>query len=74
MNIKTGDIAWKVPLGVTDELSEGRKNTGPLNLGAVPITFQGKKRQAVRRDHGLRPSALDPMPEGSEALVVFALP
>ena len=37
---RTGDIAWKVPLGVTDELPEGKKNTGRLNLGG-PITTAG---------------------------------
>jgi quinoprotein glucose dehydrogenase len=40
VDIKTGEIAWKVPLGVTDELPEGKKNTGRLNLGG-PMTTAG---------------------------------
>ena len=116
VNIKTGDIAWKVPLGVTDELPDGKKNTGRLNLGgpmttagglvfigatndkrfrafdaktgkelwvarlamsahAVPMTFQGRNGKQYVAITASGASALDdPMPEGSEALVVFALP
>ena len=116
VNVKTGDIAWKVPLGVTDELPEGKKNTGRLNLGgpmttagglvfigatndkrfrafdaktgrelwaarlamsahAVPMTFQGRSGKQYVAITSSGASALDdPMPEGSEALVVFALP
>jgi quinoprotein glucose dehydrogenase len=116
VNVKTGDIAWKVPLGVTDELPEGKKNTGRLNLGgpmttagglvfigatndrrfrafdaktgrelwaahlamsahAVPMTFQGRSGKQYVAITASGASALDdPMPEGSEALVVFALP
>ena len=40
VNAATGDIAWKVPLGITDELPEGKKNTGRLNLGG-PIATAG---------------------------------
>lgn len=40
VNANTGDIAWKVPLGITDELSEGKKNTGRLNMGG-PIATAG---------------------------------
>ena len=115
VNVKTGDIAWKVPLGVTNELPEGRKNTGRLNPGgpmntagglvfigatndrfrafdarsgkelwttrlamsahAVPMTFQGRNgRQYVAVTASGAGALDDPMPEGSEALVVFALP
>ena len=116
VNVKTGDIAWRVPLGITDELPEGRKNTGRLNLGgpmttagglvfigatndrrfrafdaksgkelwitrlamsahAVPMTFQGRNGRQYVAITASGASALDdPMPEGSEALVVFALP
>jgi glutamate N-acetyltransferase/amino-acid N-acetyltransferase len=41
INVNTGDIAWKVPLGVTDELPEGKKDTGRLNLGG-PMTNFGR--------------------------------
>ena len=116
VDVKTGDIAWKVPLGVTDELPEGKRNTGRLNLGgpmttagglvfigatndkrfrafdaktgrelwaahlamsahAVPMTFQGRSGKQYVAITASGASALDdPMPEGSEALVVFALP
>jgi quinoprotein glucose dehydrogenase len=116
VNVRTGDIAWKVPLGVTDELPEGRRNTGRLNLGgpittagglvfigatndkrfrafdaktgrelwtarlamsahAVPMTYQGRDGRQYVAITASGASALDdPMPEGSEALVVFALP
>jgi glucose dehydrogenase len=40
VNVRTGDIAWKVPLGITDELPTGKRNTGRLNLGG-PITTAG---------------------------------
>lgn len=36
----TGDIAWKVPLGITDALPEDRQRTGRLNMGG-PITTAG---------------------------------
>ena len=116
VNVRTGEIAWKVPLGVTDELPEGKKNTGRLNLGgpittagglvfigatndrrfrafdaksgkelwttrlamsahAVPMTYQGRNGKQYVAITASGASALDdPMPEGSEALVVFALP
>jgi glucose dehydrogenase len=41
VNAATGDIAWQVPLGVTDELAEGKKNTGRLNLGGPMSTAGG---------------------------------
>ena len=40
MNANTGDFAWQVPLGVTDELPEGKQNTGRLNMGG-PIATAG---------------------------------
>jgi quinoprotein glucose dehydrogenase len=116
VNARTGDIAWKVPLGVTDELPEGKQRTGRLNLGgpivtagglvfigasndkrfrafdaksgkelwvtkldmsahAVPVTYQGRNGKQYVAITAAGASALDdPMPTGSEALVVFALP
>lgn len=36
VNTATGDIAWQVPLGVTDALPPGKQNTGrPLLAGAI---------------------------------------
>ncbi len=41
VNVNTGDIAWAVPLGQTDELPEGKRNTGRLNLGGPIVTAGG---------------------------------
>ncbi|MEQ1945907.1 MAG: pyrroloquinoline quinone-dependent dehydrogenase [Bryobacteraceae bacterium] len=41
VNAKTGDFAWSVPLGVTDELPEGKKLTGRLNMGGPMVTAGG---------------------------------
>lgn len=36
VNVHTGEFAWRVPLGVTDSLPEGKQNTGrPLNGGPI---------------------------------------
>ena len=37
----TGDIAWRVPLGVTDELPPDRRNTGRLGTGGPMATAGG---------------------------------
>jgi glucose dehydrogenase len=36
----TGEVAWRVPLGVTEELPESRRRTGRLNVGG-PIATAG---------------------------------
>jgi glucose dehydrogenase len=41
VNANTGDFAWQVPLGVTDELPEGKRNTGRLNMGGPMVTAGG---------------------------------
>ena len=41
VNANTGDIAWQVRLGVTDELPEGKQNTGRVNLGGSIATAGG---------------------------------
>ena len=40
VNANTGEFAWQVTLGVTDELPEGKRNTGRLNMGG-PIATAG---------------------------------
>jgi quinoprotein glucose dehydrogenase len=40
VNASTGDFAWEVPLGVTDSLPEGKRNTGAQNT-AGPIATAG---------------------------------
>jgi glucose dehydrogenase len=42
VNVNTGDIAWRVPLGIVEELeTKGIKNTGALNLGGSVATASG---------------------------------
>jgi quinoprotein glucose dehydrogenase len=42
VNLKTGEIAWHVPLGVVDELEvKGVHNTGSQNLGGSIVTAGG---------------------------------
>ena len=50
----TGDIAWKVRLGVTDELPEGKKNTGRLNMGGPMATAGGLVFIAATNDKRFR--------------------
>jgi quinoprotein glucose dehydrogenase len=40
VNAATGDIAWQVPLGITEQLPADKQRTGRLNLGG-PITTAG---------------------------------
>jgi glucose dehydrogenase len=41
VNLKTGEIAWQVRLGITDELPDGKQNTGRINLGGSIATAGG---------------------------------
>jgi len=41
VNVNTGDIAWKVPLGVDDRLPEGKKNVGSAGSGGPIVTAGG---------------------------------
>jgi quinoprotein glucose dehydrogenase len=41
INVNTGDIAWQVPLGITESLPEGKQNTGRPNLGGSMATASG---------------------------------
>ena len=40
VNAATGEIAWQVPLGITDQLPEAKQSTGRLNIGG-PIATAG---------------------------------
>jgi quinoprotein glucose dehydrogenase len=40
VNATTGDIAWKVPLGINDNMPEGKKNVGSAGSGG-PIATAG---------------------------------
>jgi glucose dehydrogenase len=37
----TGEIAWRVPLGITEELGEKKQHTGRLNIGGPITTASG---------------------------------
>ena len=41
VNVNTGDIAWKVPLGVTETLPEDKQKTGRPNIGGSIATAGG---------------------------------
>jgi quinoprotein glucose dehydrogenase len=42
INVTTGDVAWKVPLGVVEELdAKGIHNTGTMNMGGSIATASG---------------------------------
>jgi quinoprotein glucose dehydrogenase len=41
IKVSTGEIAWQVTLGVTDELPAGKQNTGRVNLGGSIATAGG---------------------------------
>jgi quinoprotein glucose dehydrogenase len=41
VNVNTGEFAWRVPLGVTDSLPEGKQNTGRPGNGGTIATAGG---------------------------------
>jgi quinoprotein glucose dehydrogenase len=41
VNVDTGDIAWQVPLGVTDSFPPGKQNTGRPSNGGPIVTASG---------------------------------
>jgi len=41
VNASTGDIAWQVRLGITDELPPNKQKTGRVNLGGSIATAGG---------------------------------
>jgi quinoprotein glucose dehydrogenase len=54
VNAATGDIAWQVPLGVTEQLPEGRRNTGRPALAGVIVTAGGLLFVASTDDNRFR--------------------
>ncbi len=54
VNAHTGDIAWQVPLGITDELPAGKQNTGRLNMGGPIATAGGLVFIAASNDKRFR--------------------
>jgi len=41
VNVNTGDIAWRVPLGITESLPPGKQNTGRPSQGGSIATASG---------------------------------
>jgi quinoprotein glucose dehydrogenase len=41
VDVNTGKIAWQVTLGTTDDLPEGKRNTGRYNIGSPMVTAGG---------------------------------
>ena len=54
VNAHTGDIAWQVPLGITDELPARQQNTGRLNMGGPIATAGGLVFIGATNDHRFR--------------------
>jgi quinoprotein glucose dehydrogenase len=54
VNANTGDFAWRVRLGVTDDLPEGKRNTGRYNLGGPIVTAGGLVFVGATNDHRFR--------------------
>jgi quinoprotein glucose dehydrogenase len=57
VNTTTGDFAWKVPLGITEQLPAGRQNTGRAVLAGPIVTASGLVFIASTDDNRMR--ALD---------------
>jgi quinoprotein glucose dehydrogenase len=41
VNVNTGDIAWRIPLGVTDNAPAGKQDTGRVSNGGPILTASG---------------------------------
>jgi quinoprotein glucose dehydrogenase len=41
IDASSGDVVWRVPLGVTEELAESKRLTGRLNVGGPIVTAAG---------------------------------
>jgi glucose dehydrogenase len=55
VNAATGDIAWRVPLGIVEELeAQGVHNTGALNLGGSIATASGLVFIGATNDNRIR--------------------
>jgi len=54
VNAATGDIAWKVPLGITEQLPEAKQRTGRLSQGGPITTASGLVFIAATNDRRIR--------------------
>jgi len=54
VNANTGDIAWQVPLGATDALPEGKRNTGGSGSAGPIVTAGGVVIVGATNDRRIR--------------------
>jgi glucose dehydrogenase len=54
VDARTGDIAWRVPLGITEELPADKQRTGRLNMGGPITTASGLVFIGASNDHRFR--------------------
>ena len=54
VNANTGDIAWQTTVGVTDELPEGKRNTGRVGLAGPIVTAGGVVFLGATNDNRFR--------------------
>jgi quinoprotein glucose dehydrogenase len=54
VNTSTGDIAWQIPFGVTDQLPAGKQNTGRPALAGPIVTGGGVLFVASTDDNRFR--------------------
>jgi quinoprotein glucose dehydrogenase len=54
VNANTGDIAWQVPLGATDALPEGKRNTGGSGSAGPIVTAGGVVVVGATNDRRIR--------------------
>jgi quinoprotein glucose dehydrogenase len=54
INVNTGDIAWQVPLGMTESLPEDKQKTGRPNIGGSVATAGGLIFIGATDDSGFR--------------------
>ena len=57
VNTSTGDVAWQIPLGITEQLPAGKQNTGRPALAGPIVTASGLLFVASTEDNRFR--ALD---------------
>jgi len=54
INASTGDVAWQIRLGITDQLPEGKQNTGRPALAGAIVTAGGVLFIAATDDNRFR--------------------
>jgi quinoprotein glucose dehydrogenase len=54
VNAATGEFVWRVPLGVNDNMPEGKKNAGSPGFGGPMVTAGGLVFIGATRDRRFR--------------------